>query len=112
MGSMHLDSRQVFSEFIGFLAGERVLWSVIDYTAKDHSAEVTGTDYDSHVWFRGFLILEYDEASYSECLYLVSDLFAWDATSEGHVFWHSIHLKWVSIFRMLYPLELYASGDE
>ena len=53
MGSMHLDSRQVFSEFIGFLAGERVLWSVIDYTAKDHSAEVTGTDYDSHVWFRG-----------------------------------------------------------
>lgn len=25
MGSMHLDSRQVFSEFIGFLAGERVL---------------------------------------------------------------------------------------
>lgn len=86
MGSMHLDSRQVFSEFIGFLAGERVLWSVIDYTAKDHSAEVTGTDYDSHVWFRGFLILEYGEASYSECLNLASYLFAWDATSEGHVF--------------------------
>ena len=59
MGSMHLDSRQVFSEFIGFLAGERVLWCVIDYTAKDHSAVLTGTDYDSLVWFRGFLILEY-----------------------------------------------------
>ena len=112
MGSMCLDSRQIISEFIGFIAGEGLLWRVIDYTAKDHSAELTGTDYDSLVWFRGFLILEYDEASYSECLNLLSDLFAWDATSGGHVFWHSIHLKWVSIFRMLYPLELYASGDE
>lgn len=112
MGSVSLDSRQVFSEFIGFLAGERLLWNVIDYMAKSHSAVLSGTDYDSLIWFRGFLILEYAEASYSECLNLVSDLFAWGETSEGHTFWHSIHLKWASIFRVLYPSELYASPEE
>lgn len=98
MGSVSLDSRQVFSEFIGFLAGERLLWNVIDYTAKSHSAVLSGTDYDSLIWFRGFLILEYAEASYFECLNLASDLFAWGKTSEGLPFWHSIHLKWASIF--------------
>lgn len=36
MDFLSLDSRQVISEFIGFLAGEGLLWRVIDYTAQEH----------------------------------------------------------------------------
>lgn len=108
MGSMHLDSRQVFSEFIGFLAAEGLLWRVIDYAAQEHDIALQGTDHDHLTWFREFLIAQSSEFSYHDYAGLLAGLFSWGNSSGGYVYWKSVQLKWSSTFRMLYPLELFA----
>lgn len=42
-------------------------------------------------------------------LAVVAGLFSWDSANGGYVYWKSVQLKWASVFRMLYPLEVYAS---
>lgn len=108
MGSLHLDSRQIIPEFIGFLAGEGLLWRVIDYTAQEHGVAFRGTDHDHLIWFREFLIAKSSEFSYHDYAGLLAWLFSWGNSSGGYVYWKSVQLKWSSTFRMLYPLELFA----
>lgn len=109
MGSLHLDSRQIIPEFIGFLAGEGLLWRVIDYTAQEHGITLQGTDHDYLTWFREFLAAQYSASSLVAYAGLLSGLFSWDSANGGYVYWESVQLKWASVFRMLYPLEVYAS---
>lgn len=108
MGLMSLDSRQVFSEFIGFLAGEGLLWQVIDYAAREHGYTLQGTDHDHLIWFRAFLLTLSSEFSYSNYDGLLAWLFSWGNSIGGYAYWKSVQLKWSSSFRMLYPLELFA----
>lgn len=116
MDFLSLDSRQVISEFLGFLASERLLWQVIGSVAAENGVVLKGVDesryefdygYDSIVWFREFLLEKYADASYQDCVDFVRELFTWSDSIGGHTYWHSVHLKWVSIFRMFYPAVIY-----
>lgn len=109
MGSLHLDSRQIISEFIGFIAGEGLLWRVIDYAAQEHGIVLQGTGHAHLTWFREFLVAQSSEFSYHDYAGLLARLFSWGNSIGGYAYWESVQLKWSSTFRMLYPLAVYAS---
>lgn len=92
MDFLSLDSRQVISEFLGFLASERLLWQVIGSVAAENGVVLKGVDesryefdygYDSIVWFREFLLEKYADASYQDCVDFVRELFTWSDSIGG-----------------------------